>query len=1079
MVHGAVNTLFRTIMACVTIVVFGLALLAWRLSDGPVVIDFLAPYVSDALSAEGDGVRFQVQGAVLSWKGFQSSPDVAVQNITVIDQGGDMIASFPEMLVRLSLQSILEGAFAPKEIVLESPVVRLTRSLEGEILFGLDALSGSSPSGSGFLSVPNDQPLSSNEESANQLLNVVIRALTDPGGAGNRAGYLDKVLIQKSTVVFSDIASESEWLVPSGDISLERQSGDVLIIADLPFLNDGRTSKVGVKGTYDVREKGLSLTLNFQDIRPSSFSSLASQLTILDGVDLDLDGEAAVSLEFDGPKLSITSAGVDISEGEGVLTLAAPVGRTYPVESVRMVASAGRNLDLIKIESLDVKSGEGGPGLKVTVVGESMLSAPELDISIEIDEVTLSELKSYWPQEMKPNTRRWITNNLNGGEIKNAQFNIGLAGPDVTKLKASSLNGGGDLSGVSVTYLRQMPPVNGTNGRLSLTKSEVIIDVTSGHVSLFNEEDSQLSIQEARVRLHGLDSKADSADIDIRINGELKDAIALLDNPPLGYASKLGISKSRVSGRADVLLSIDFPLVQAISLKEVQVSATASLQETGFTDAAFGLDLESGQFSLDIDNDGMDVRGTAAIGGIRTGLAWRENFSPGEFKRQYALDAVLENSQRPLVGLGQVIFAPPYVDGPIRLEAIYTVNEAENNTLIVEADVEQTVLSVPALNWQKAATVPGLISAEIFFDGEALGEIRRFEVTSPDAELQFAGDVKFSNGTEIRSISLDPGQIGSSQFGLTVRRRTDGIFDIEMQGMSLDARAFWTSLRKSNSARSFDLDESVGVRLPYSFNGKLDQVLLSNAGMMRGVDATIEQGEQGLSVINVIGDVVEGERFNLSMRPQGDTRVFEASSKNGGAVLASLGFADSFRDGDLKVSGTLSESGDVSGDLTIGTFKIVGAPLLARLLSVAALTGIVDELQGNGISFSQLSLPFKFSDGALEIADGAMYGPSIGLTANGIYDTNRNTIDADGTIVPAYAVNSALGGIPILGPLLTGGEAGGGVFAATYAMRGNPDGAAITVNPLATLTPGFLRRIFRVFDPPPAKEVTSGQVPQN
>ncbi|MGY9014135.1 MAG: DUF3971 domain-containing protein, partial [Rhodospirillales bacterium] len=237
--------------------------------------------------------------------------------------------------------------------------------------------------------------------------------------------------------------------------------------------------------------------------------------------------------------------------------------------------------------------------------------------------------------------------------------------------------------------------------------------------------------------------------------------------------------------------------------------------------------------------------------------------------------------------------------------------------------------------------------------------------------------------------------------------------------------------------------------------------------------------DQGLSELSVTGDVVEGERFNLSMVPQGDTRVFAASSRNGGAVLAALGFADSFRGGDLNVTGVLSESGDVSGDLIIDTFEMVGAPLLARLLSVAALTGIVDELQGNGIFFSTLNLPFEASDGAFKITDGAIYGPSIGLTANGIYDTNKNTIDGEGTIIPAYALNSVLGGIPILGPLLTGGEAGGGVFAATYAMRGNPDGATITVNPFATLTPGFLRWIFRVFDPPPAKEVTPEQAPQN
>ena len=37
-------------------------------------------------------------------------------------------------------------------------------------------------------------------------------------------------------------------------------------------------------------------------------------------------------------------------------------------------------------------------------------------------------------------------------------------------------------------------------------------------------------------------------------------------------------------------------------------------------------------------------------------------------------------------------------------------------------------------------------------------------------------------------------------------------------------------------------------------------------------------------------------------------------------------------------------------------FKLNDAPLLARLLSIASLTGIVDELQGDGISFSKLNL---------------------------------------------------------------------------------------------------------------------------
>ena len=41
---------------------------------------------------------------------------------------------------------------------------------------------------------------------------------------------------------------------------------------------------------------------------------------------------------------------------------------------------------------------------------------------------------------------------------------------------------------------------------------------------------------------------------------------------------------------------------------------------------------------------------------------------------------------------------------------------------------------------------------------------------------------------------------------------------------------------------------------------------------------------------------------------------------------------------------------------------------------------------------------------------------------------------------------------------------GSGVFAATYRMTGNLDDPDVSVNPLATLAPGFLRGLFGIFE---------------
>jgi hypothetical protein len=1072
LVHGAVHTLFRSLAACVTLLLCGVAVLAWRLSDGPITIDFLAPYVSDAISDENEGIVFEVQGATLAWGGMQSTPNITVQDVMAVDSDGNVIASFPEMLVRLSMASILEGSPAPKEIVLENPVVRLTRSKNGAILLGLELKYDPNLSETGATGMDAPQAGATTEGSANQLLNIVVRALTDPGGSGNRAGYLDRVVIQNSTVVFSDDASGSEWLVPSGDISLERQQGDLRIAANLPYLNSGRTSNVEVNGTYVVETSALSLNVDFEGVRPASFSVLTPQLSILSGVELDVDGALSLGLTLNSSSVVVDLAQLTVERGRGTLSMQSPVDRTYPIERFEMIASARNQFDQISISGFELMIPDGGPVVELTMEGNDLLKQPDIDLDIRIDSVSLADLKAYWPQDIKPNTRRWITSNLASGEITDAKFDVMLAGASLSGLKVSDLKVTARLAGIDVTYLRQMPPVEEVRGLLDVSLSEVVIDVESGFVRVESTPDGVLNIREARVRLHGLDIKADTADIDVRIDGQLADAIALIDKPPLGYASKLGIVPSSTSGLAEVLLSVDFPLIQGVPLSDVKIGATASLQQTSISDAAFGLDLESGQFSLSIDNQGMDVSGTASLGGIRTGLAWRENFSGGDFRRQYALDAVVENSQRPLIGLRQAIFAPPYVDGPIRLEAIYTLDEAANSVVVVEADVQSAELRVPSLNWRKPTDMKGIVSAEILLSDGVISEIRQFEAVSEEAALQFSGDIKFLQGAEISSVSLDQGRIGESQFEMMADRSQDGVFDIALRGKSLDGRSFWSSLRSDNSARSFGDPDRDDSRLSFRFNGQLDQVLLSNSGHMTNVDAKVVQGAAGISEIVLNAEVAGADEFTLTMQPQDQTRVFEAASANGGAVLRSLGLGDGFRDGKLTVSGTVSETGAISGSLNMDTFKIVDAPLLARLLSVASLTGIVDELDGNGLSFSELNVPFTYSNGAFTIKEGAMYGPSLGLTAQGTYDANKSTLDGDGTIIPAYAVNSALGGIPILGPLLTGGEERGGIFAATYTMRGNPEGGEITVNPLATLTPGFLRQIFRVFDPPPSVQLT-------
>ena len=152
---------------------------------------------------------------------------------------------------------------------------------------------------------------------------------------------------------------------------------------------------------------------------------------------------------------------------------------------------------------------------------------------------------------------------------------------------------------------------------------------------------------------------------------------------------------------------------------------------------------------------------------------------------------------------------------------------------------------------------------------------------------------------------------------------------------------------------------------------------------------------------------------------------------------------------------------------------------LVAALTAASLTGIVNVLSGEGIGFTDLDAPVALNDDALTITDARAFGPDLGLTMKGTINIAANDANLEGTIVPAYAINSILGNIPLVGELLTGGEKGGGVFAATYSVQGPLSKPKVLLNPLAALTPGTLRTLFGNFGGPETGKNTKPNAPES
>ncbi|MDP7600567.1 MAG: AsmA-like C-terminal domain-containing protein, partial [Rhodospirillales bacterium] len=196
------------------------------------------------------------------------------------------------------------------------------------------------------------------------------------------------------------------------------------------------------------------------------------------------------------------------------------------------------------------------------------------------------------------------------------------------------------------------------------------------------------------------------------------------------------------------------------------------------------------------------------------------------------------------------------------------------------------------------------------------------------------------------------------------------------------------------------------------------------------------------------------------------------TSNDAGAALQTFDYYENLRGGQLTLVGeydNMLPDSKFSGTATIETFRVIKAPLLAKLLSVASITGILENLGELGLGFGKLEAPFESQNDVITIKDASVSGLSLGLTASGTLNTAVETVDIRGTIVPAYAINNVLTNIPIIGFLFSGSEEDGGVFAATYTMTGNVKKPDISTNPLSVLAPGILRKLFGIFESAPKK----------
>jgi hypothetical protein len=1124
MIRPTIRTSLRVFAGIVAAFAILVAAGVWRLSQGPVSFAFLVPVIEDAVNDPDLPFRLEFDDAILLWDESTRRVGIRFVDARAFDLAGSELARVPQLSLSLSTRALARGRIAAREVAIYRPVIRARLEDGGLLVSGEEGSSYGAHLDEALRDLPAH--LASGDLQYLDAIEVIDADLTIVGNPKNPPwrGHIGEAQLWRRPDAFrwtiAVDAADGDFLrlSISGDYrpaaqtvelaatfaalrpaTVARLSDRWQLLAgfDLPLAGTARVAYQGTDAqiTVALEVRGESGHLEIPPVLaerwgiPSWTQRLAVDALELRGRYEGADGlleierfhlapaansifRLAAPLNTEVPVAAIDARGrytiggerIDIEElaidlGEGAtIRLPAPVDHLLPVRSLRgkgRYLGADRRFAFAPVE-IDLQ----GPRAVLSAITVDHGPRVRARIQGSLHDVPVDDLPRYWPGSLVPGGFAWVASHLSEGSVPLTEFAIEIAADGEGRVAVEMVSGSMTISAVTVDYLPPLPKVVGVNATAAFAADRFSVAVTSG-------EAAGVTVREATVELTGLNSAEEIATIAVAVDGPVPAVLALIDHQPLNYARTSDFAPEQTAGHASVALNLRFPLIAALDLGAIEVSATADLTDLEIAGALFGRNLRRGQLALRFDKEGVEAEGRISLESIEGFIIGRQNFrSDAPFRRRIEADlrdAKVAQVQEIL--FGRTVVPKAMLDGAIDAVIRFTEQPKVDAEFQVDVDLAKATIETPALGWSKTAGAATKAELTGRIDGKQLVSFPRVAVSGEG--LSLTGAAKLRSRGRLDRIDVQRVVAGRTDVGGAYVVEPDGRVTVTVQGASLDLVPF----RRQLARGFFDEQAEASDRERVSVTVDVATVWLAPTRRLTAVSGSLASEGVVLRTADLHARNESGGGIDLTVRRDNHgRRLATAQSDNAGSTLRTLGVFDNIEGGKLEFSGTFptDRSGASSnGVLMVTDYRVSKAPTVARVLSAIAITGFADAMSGDGLAFSRLEIPFSFADGVIEITKAKATGLSLGFTAAGTLNLDEEQIELEGTVVPMYALNSALGRIPLVGGAFTGGEEGGGLFAANYRLNGSFDDPKVSVNPLSALAPSFLRELFSASDPKP------------
>jgi len=657
-----------------------------------------------------------------------------------------------------------------------------------------------------------------------------------------------------------------------------------------------------------------------------------------------------------------------------------------------------------------------------------------------MDQLSPRHLLELWPASVAEKPRLWVEENILAGTLHDLDLALRLQEGMKPEVYADL-----DFSGASIRYQREMPPMTGASGAVTLDRGRLVATAATGIVTpdlggALDVAGSSFIIPDIGIKPYA------PAVARLRVDGPVTAVMSLLAAPPARVLRDTDLPVDLAQGHAQLDGTLSLPLKKNLPFEAIEFHVDGVLTDVASTVLVPGQQVSASALSLKADQTAVRIEGTAQVGTLPVVLRWRQPIGPGAPKGS-RLAGQVELSQR-LLDTFEIGLPEGSVSG--QGTGAFTLDIARGTppALHLTSDLQGVGLAIPTLGWRKPEAVGGMLDL-----AGTLGDVARIDRLS----VQAAGLTATGSVVNRKEGGLDRALLSSVRLGgwleagVELIGRGTGAPDVHVMTGTLDLRQ--APLEDGGSGGG-------------ALQLRLDRLQISDGLALTGFsgDFITHDGLRGTFTGRLNGQTPVRGR----VEPRDGRSAIFVQADDGGGVFRSAGILNQGQGGAFEMALLPADKpGHFNGTLRVKNTRVKDAPAIAALLNAISVVGLLDEMSGQGIQFTEVAARFRLEPDRLVLQESSATGPSIGLSMDGVYDLERGVLNMRGVISPVYMIN-------VIGSLLT--RKGEGMIGFSYTLKGPADKPGVQVNPLSGLAPGMLREIFR--GAPPSMPGEEGEGPE-